>query len=569
MAGISTASSSSEPKTGHPQGLYTLFGAEAWERFSYYGMRALLVLYLTKAIGMDRKNALEIYGIYTGLVYITPLIGGFLADKFLGRRKAVLIGGITMALGHVAMAFEPLLYVALALLIVGNGFFKPNISTMVGGLYSENDNRRDSAYTIFYMGINLGALWSPIACGQLGETFGWHVGFSVAAIGMMAGLLQFGWGQPSLGTVGLPPKRGVDALPPAGAYREGAEASVAAVAPSKLGPADYRDVAIWSVGAAAVAWLGTVAGPYINRGLAAGGALLQAGLMGSLFVALLVGLFRGANWVEAKKLIVIMVLVAFNVFFWMGFEQAGGTMTLFADEATDLNAGPMTMFITAALVGACAYNFRRTTKDEPSGQALWKALFGMFVFLTLACVAIGVKCMVTHEPFKIGSSILQAVNPMVIVAFAPTFSKLWMWMDGTKYRLSIPAKMAVGMIVLGLGFIVLFAGQKVGQASGTKISIAWLGAVYFIHTLGELCLSPVGLSMVNKLAPARVSSLAMGAWLGSSAVANYLAGTLESRLEHWHVPIFGFLIFSSVGPALLLLLLTPWWLKPWMGEDAH
>jgi proton-dependent oligopeptide transporter, POT family len=521
-------------------------------------MRALLVLYLTKSIGMDRKHALEVYGVYTGLVYITPLIGGFLADKFLGRRKAVLIGGITMALGHLAMAFEPLLYVALALLIVGNGFFKPNISTMVGGLYSDTDNRRDSAYTIFYMGINLGALWSPILCGQIGESLGWHVGFAIAAIGMVAGLLQFGWGQPNLGNVGLPPSR----------VGKPSDASGAASAGASLNASDYRDVALWSTGAAGVAWLGTLAGPHLARLLERGGSVAQVALVALLFGSLLFGLFRGATAGEAKRLAVVIILVGFNVFFWMGFEQAGGTMTLFADDATDLDAGPMTLFVTALMVAACAYNFRMTTRDEPTGRTLWLLLFGMFVLLALACVGIGIRCAVTHKPFHIGSSILQAVNPMVIVAFAPTFSRLWVWMDGTKYRLSIPAKMAVGMIVLGLGFVVLFAGQKVGIASGTKISPAWLGAVYIIHTLGELCLSPVGLSMVNKLAPPRVASLAMGAWLGSSAVANYLAGTLESRLEHWHVPIFGFLIFSSVGPALVLLLITPG-LKKWMGENAY
>jgi proton-dependent oligopeptide transporter, POT family len=575
-----SSSKSAASSQGHPQGLYVLFGAEAWERFSYYGMRALLVLYLTKSVGMTKPNALEIYGIYTGLVYITPLIGGYLADKFLGRRKAVLIGGIVMALGHIAMAFPSLLYVALALLIAGNGFFKPNISTMVGGLYSEGDNRRDGAFTIFYMGINLGALWSPIVCGTLGESIGWHFGFSAAAIGMLLGLFQFGWGQKSLGSTGMPPGRieaakkladdaNESASTASGPHRSQTGTATADLALStnlSLNPADYTQVALWSGATVALAWLGTILGPKLGAALAAGGKPAQIALFGSLFGALIFGLFRGANAAEAKKLTVIIVLVMFNIFFWMGFEQAGGTMTIFADEKSQLNVGPVFLFLLSALVGACTVNFYNATKGENSGQALWKTLSGMFVLLTLAIVGMGIKLMVTGGTFELKASLLQAVNPMVIVALAPSFSKMWEWIDSTKYRLATPAKMAIGMLVLGLGFVVLYIGQKSGEASGVKISAAWLISVYVIHTLGELCLSPIGLSMVTKLAPIRVASLAMGAWLGSSAVANYLAGVLESKLESTHIPIFAFLIGSSCIPAVLLLILTPW-LKSWMGES--
>src|SRR3954447_20580279 len=200
-------------KTGHPPGLYVLFGAEMWERFSYYGMRALLVLYLTEHLKYVRKDALALYATYTGLVYLTPLIGGFLADKLLGQRKAILIGGIVMAMGHFAMAFQPLLSVALGLLILGNGFFKPNISTMVGQLYPQGDARRDGAYTIFYMGINLGAFFSPLVCGTLGERVGWHYGFAAAGVGMVFGLLVFSFMQRSLGTQGYPPGREIAVEP--------------------------------------------------------------------------------------------------------------------------------------------------------------------------------------------------------------------------------------------------------------------------------------------------------------------------------------------------------------------
>lgn len=535
---------------GHPKGLYTLFGAEAWERFSYYGMRALLVLYLTKSIGLTKDNALQIYGVYTGLVYVTPLLGGFLADKVLGRRKAVFIGGLVMALGHLAMAVPSLLYVALALLIVGNGFFKPNISTMVGGLYSDGDNRRDGAFTIFYMGINLGALWSPIVCGTLGEKVSWHVGFAAAAVGMTLGLLQFGWGQSNLHHTGLPPGR----APSPGAT-------------SVLARKDYTDIGIWTIGSCLVAWLGVLAAPFIGAALGVGGGAGGYAVLAIGVLALGYGLFNGASSQERKQLAVIVILCLFNIFFWMGFEQAGGTMTLFADQKTHRMIGPLGLVLAGLLVGACAYNFRLSTKNEPSGKGLWLTLSAMFALLTVGMFGAAAYVAIKGIQIEVPSSLFQSINPMVIVAFAPTFSRMWMWLDGTKYRLSIPSKMAVGMVVLGLGFVVLFAGQKVGEASGTKISMLWLVAVYVLHTLGELCLSPVGLSMVSKLAPARVASLAMGMWLGSSAVANMLAARLEHMLEGKDIPIYAFLVASSVLPALLLMALNPQ-LKKWMGTHA-
>src|SRR5579872_7342873 len=215
----------------HPIGLYTLFGAEAWERFSYYGMRALLNLYLVQHLHFARPDALGVYATYTGLVYLTPILGGYFADRVLGRRKAVLIGGILMALGHLAMAFEPLLHLALGLLILGNGFFKPNISTIVGGLYGDGDPRRDGGFTIFYMGINLGAYVAPLACGNLGEKVDWHFGFSAAAIGMAAGLAVFVWGQKFLAAVGMPPRK------------SGAAPTTAD--PQRLTRRDYVDVLAW------------------------------------------------------------------------------------------------------------------------------------------------------------------------------------------------------------------------------------------------------------------------------------------------------------------------------------
>jgi POT family proton-dependent oligopeptide transporter len=539
----------------HPPGLYVLFGAEAWERFSYYGMRALLVLYLVNQLKFPREQALVIYGTYTALVYVAPLIGGYLADRVLGRRKAILIGGLVMALGHLAMAFEPLLFPALGLLIVGNGFFKPNIVTIVGGLYEEGDARRDGAFTIFYMGINLGAFWSPIVCGLLGEKVGWHFGFSAAAVGMTIGLAQFIRGQRHLGTVGLPPKR-TAALE---------SAALPATAPAVLSKKDYFEVGIWTVVACGFVFLAlalwSVAGPSWGALTTSVKGVLAAGV----FSVFCFQLFRGASRTEVQQLIALIVLCCFNIFFWMGFEQAGGTMTLFADKQTERHASLATFVVVALAIALCGYNFWRSTRNETSGRALWVALSGMFAVLGVAFLGWGVWSLRGGSTPELPASLFQSINPLLIVALAPSFSLLWERLDSGRFRTSTPTKMAVGMVVLGLGFIVMFFGQSL--AGFGKVSPAWLAIVYAFHTVGELCLSPIGLSMVTKLAPARVSSLAMGFWLGSSAIANYLAGSLEGILERWHTPIYGFLIVSSIAPALLLLVLTPA-LKQWMHEKA-
>jgi POT family proton-dependent oligopeptide transporter len=562
-----TDGGSGDAPQGHPSGLYVLFGAEAWERFSYYGMRALLVLYLTKALGVPKEHALEIYGLYTGLVYLTPLLGGYLADKILGRRKAVLIGGILMGLGQIFLMFPATLTLALGLLIAGNGFFKPNISTMVGGLYREGDTRRDGAFTIFYMGINLGAFMSPIVCGFLGENVSWALGFGSAALGMALGLAQFVYGQGHLGGTGLPPSKKTDEkkeIGGSGPYREGAlPAGIRTV----LAPRDYIDVLIWCGSTAALVYGVLFAWNFVGPFWTAAPGAVKLGLLLAAVSVVFFQLYKGTSSSEKKEVSVIIILVAFNIFFWMGFEQAGGTMTLFADEQTNRHVGGLGMLFISAFVFLCAYNFRRSTKSELSGQMLWLTLTGGFVLLAVGIFGLGAFNLATGKTTLLPASLFQAINPLLIVALAPTFSNMWSKLDSGKFKSSTPTKMAIGMVLLGVGFMVLYVGQKLALSSGTQASAAWLAGVYFIHTLGELCLSPIGLSMVTKLAPPRVTSLAMGLWLFSSAVANYLAGILESLLTKVNVPIYGFLIVSSVGPAVLLLALTPL-LKKWMHGKA-
>ncbi|MFO0672881.1 MAG: peptide MFS transporter [Polyangiaceae bacterium] len=528
---------------GHPRGLYTLFGAEAWERFSYYGMRALLVLYMVNHLKFTRSDALEVYALYTGLVYLTPIAGGLLADKLLGRRKAVLIGGLVMAFGHLAMAFESLLYPALGLLIVGNGFFKPNISTIVGGLYEEGDPRRDGGFTIFYMGINLGAFFSPIVCGNLGEKLGWDYGFSAAAVGMALGLAQFVLGQKYLAKIGLPPKSTAD----------------------KLVHKDYVEVAVWVAAACALVFGVVYGGKLVAPMWATVPGVIKTILGVVAAGAVIAQLYRGASGEEMQRITVIIVLCMFNIFFWMGFEQAGGTMTLFADKQTNRELSGVGVMVIALFVGLGAYNIWRDTSDEKSGRALWLGLTGLFGLSALGLLGWGGLLLTGQKTTTIAASQFQTINPLIIVVLAPTFSRMWERLDSGRLKTSTPTKMALGMIILGLGFVVMFVGQKLSEKG--PVSPAWLAAVYAIHTVGELCLSPIGLSMVTKLAPPRVVSLAMGLWFFSSAVANYLAGTLESMLEKSHTPIYGFLVVASIGPAVLLLALTPL-LKKWMHGRA-
>lgn len=419
-------------RKGHPPGLYLLFTTEMWERMSYYGMRALLVLYMVDktrgGFGWDEKWALQIYGLYTGLVYLTPLAGGFIADRWIGQRKAVTIGGILMMLGHFLMAVpgEIAFYAALLLLILGNGMFKPNISTMVGGLYEPGDPRRDGAFTIFYMGINLGAFMSPLVCGTLGEKLGWHWGFGAAGVGMGLGLLAYLWGQNKyLGDVGLAP-----------AQRQ-----------AKAGEVERTSAKLTKE--------------------------------------------------EKDRIAVILILSLFVIFFWAAFEQAGGLMNLYTDQKVD------------------------------------RHVFG----------------------WEVPTTWFQAVNPAIIVMFGPVFAALWVWLGRHKKDPPTPMKMGIGLLLLSFGFVLMMAASKQSEAVG-KAGLYWVIGAYFFHTIGELCLSPVGLSMVTKLAPARYASLLMGVWFLSSAVANYVAGYIggfSKQLGEFQL-FTAIAVTTSIAGVLLLVL---------------
>ncbi len=416
----------------HPPALLLLFGTEMMERLSYYGMRAILVLYLVDksrgGLGWTQSDALSLYGTYTGLVYLSPLLGGFLADNVIGQRRAILLGGLLMVFGHLSLAFDGMafFYAGIALLIAGNGLFKPNMSSMVGSLYRPGDGRRDSAYTIYYMGINIGAFFAPLICGTLAEKIGWHWGFAAAGVGMTISLIMFVVFQNRLlGNVGLAPK------------------AASAVSQQPAAPFAKKDL---------------------------------------------------------QRMIVIIVLCTFSIFFWMSFEQAGGLMNLYTKSKVD------------RMVGG----------------------------------------------FEIPTSWFQTLNAGFIVIFGPIFSVLWGVLRSRKLEPSSGGKMGFGLVLVGVGFLFMMGASQQSAAVG-KASMFWVIAAYLFHTLGELCMSPVGLSMVSKYAHQRIVSLMMGVWFFCTGIANKLSGVIGGRAESMgeYQVFFLLVVATAVAGVVLMALAIP------------
>ncbi|HVF49653.1 MAG TPA: peptide MFS transporter [Pyrinomonadaceae bacterium] len=472
---------------GHPRGLTTLFFTEMWERFSYYGMRAILVLYMTKSLaegglGFDNKYAGLIYGTYVSSVYWTPLIGGWLADKVFGARRAVLMGGIVIACGHFSMVFNtlPNFFGGLALIAIGTGLLKPNISTMVGDLYSEKDMRRDAGFSIFYMGINLGAMIAPLVCGYLGQEIDWHYGFGAAGVGMVLGLLQYVFSGNRLKGVGEKP------VP-----KE--QPDIAQLDKAGDVGTDYLTMILAVVGGI----VGFAAGLYVGEGRIVSG--LFPGVVG-FFAGYIGGTVRHLGGEELKRVLVIFILFVFSILFWMVFEQAGSSLTLFADRLTRNN------------------------------------IFG----------------------WEFPSSWFQSVQPTFVILLAPVFAALWTRM-GTRQP-SSPGKFTFGLFFVGLSFaIIAFASTLTG--GGARVSPLWLVLVYMVQTFGELCLSPVGLSTVTKLSPARMVGLMMGVWFLSISIGGFIAGIatgfFNADSEGALVRLFGTFAAITIGAAVLLAVLTP------------
>ena len=494
---------------GHPAGLFVLFFTEMWERFSYYGMRALLTVFLITEIGKGgwewtNADAMQLYSWYTGLVYLTPLLGGIIADKFTGFRKAILLGALIMTLGHASMALEMVsptfFFIGLAFMILGNGMFKPNISSMVGQLYPDNSTKKDAGYTIFYMGINAGAFLGMLLCGYIGEKVGWHYGFGLAGIFMLFGMLQFYFGQKIFGSIGLePPKKDAPAV----------EKTADEIEDEKTPAHIVRD-----------------------------------------------------------RLIVVGVLMVASIFFFFAFEQAGGSMTVFAKDYTQRvlegSTGTIFKWVDAILtifpiliVSYVLYGL---------GKKIYKNYPLTIIFTAISFVIIWILGVwkvnreFSLEETEVTVSWFQILNSFFIITLASSFSKLW----EKVWNPSGPVKFAMGLALVGIGFVVLSIGaNSIPQGAATaSVSMIWLIMAYFFHTTGELCLSPVGLSYVSKLSPKRLAGLLFGLWFTASAIANFIAGQTGSYIdkisEAYSMSTF-FLIIAGIPmfAAVILLLVNP------------
>ncbi len=490
---------------GHPPGLAICFMTETWERFSFYGMKALLALYLAKHFLFGDHASFAVFGAYAALVYVGPVIGGYIADRYLGFRKAVTLGAILLVIGHLGMALEgapavessgvvvrdpfylQAFYLSLAFIIVGVGFLKPNISTIVGALYQQDDPRRDSGFTIFYMGINLGSFLATILCGYLGETYGWKYGFGLAGLGMLFGLLTFLWGQKYLEGHAEPPA-------PDDLKKR-----------SPIGLSVEWTIYLGAVAAIGAAWFMVQSFDLLGNMLSVFSAVVVAAILYFCF-------FR-CTPVERDRMLVALILTLFSVLFWALFEQAGSSMTFFADRNVD------------------------------------RVVFGM----------------------DIKASQVQSLNPMFIILFAPVFAALWIGLAKKGWEPSTPVKFALGIIQAGLGFLILVYGMQFADGNA-QVAFIWIALAYLLHTTGELCVSPVGLSMITKLSVQRVVGLMMGIWFLSSAAAQYIASLIaqgtsietaegqafdpHAALASYHA-VFEYIGYVGVGVGIILLLTSP------------
>ncbi|MBK9046372.1 MAG: peptide MFS transporter [Bacteroidetes bacterium] len=522
---------------GHPKGLYLLFFTEMWERFSYYGMRAIFILFMTKALFMSEAESSNIYGSVTGLVYLTPLLGGYIADKFWGNRKSILVGGILMAIGQFLLFFSgsavvdgaqsassiALMWGGLTFLIIGNGFFKPNISTMVGQLYPVNDSRIDGAFTIFYMGINMGAFFSPLICGGLGDTGNIHdfkYGFLAAGIGMVISTISF----ELLKNKHLVDPEGKPLGMPKAKMSAGTWGIILGSIAIIYALMNFQTIVAWIFGADAVAAEGTLAYTVAHLDLVA--YLIYTSMVVMPIVILT---DKSLTKDERERIIVIFILAFFVVFFWACFEQAGASLTLFADQQVDRNiqmsVSKYIIMISGAVLGFFLAKAFGWFFD-------WSKKFILGIQVVIGALLLGLTLYGTIGDFhmtEFPASWFQSINPLAIIVLAPVFTMLWGKLAGVNMEPSSPLKMALGLALVALGYVII-AYAVHGVDSNTKIAMFWLFALYIVHTMGELCLSPIGLSMVSKLAPLRLSSLLMGTWFLANAAANKFAGTLSALI---------------------------------------
>ncbi|HET8885886.1 MAG TPA: peptide MFS transporter [Salinimicrobium sp.] len=555
---------------GHPAGLFVLFFTEMWERFSYYGMRALLVLFLTSAIlnegwGWPREQALALYGTYTSLVYLTPILGGFIADKYMGYRNAVVLGAFIMTLGHASMAVpgDIALYIGLFLLVLGNGFFKPNMTSIISHLYERFPEKKDGAYTIFYMGVNAGAFLGILLCGYVGEQIGWHWGFGLAGIFMFFGMLQFYFAQNIFGSVGKKP------------VKEEEDLKITEDSDKRNPFTMFDKILIFVSAVIGLVWIindpvskiaGTMLFDFSFAGLDGSTAVILFALL--LFLILLVSRIVRYTKVTRDKMIAISIFAFFTVFFWAAFEQAGGSMTIFAADYTDRTlsgiwadvfrvSNTIITLVPLAIITWVLYKlFSQTFKN----YALSNIFLGTSFLIIWGIVLFMLYQQYMTDNPEVPASWFSVLNSLFIIVFAPLFAKLW----ESKYNPPAAVKYGAGLILLGVGFLVLAYGAY-GIPQGAQVaavSIIWLIFAYFFHTMGELCLSPVGLSYLSKLVPGRMIAFMFGIWYLAIAIGNKLAGTtggmIDKITENYSLATFFFMFFAiPAGAGVLVILMNP------------
>lgn len=563
---------------GHPSGLFVLFFTEMWERFSFYGMRVLLVLFLTAALtganpgmGWTAENAGALYSTYAMLLYITPIFGGIIADRYIGYRWAVVIGSIIMTLGHVTMFFEGelFLYLGLSFLVIGTGFFKPNMTSILSEMYKHFPQKKDGAYTIFYMGVNAGAFFGMMLCGYLASNMGWHYGFGLAAVFMGLGTLQFWLAKPLFGKIGEVPNKENTAQQDADLIEKGEKRNpfttldyVLIAFTTIAGLLFAFDAPLYTIGnidllpAMDLSFMGldVVRGMYV---------LIFVGLL--VFIGLVFSRLMRYDKVIRDRMIAVIIFAFFTIFFWMSFEQAASSLVLFARDSVDrsLEGSSLMIFNTINTLLTIVPLIFISWVLWILAKRTWKRAKATNIVLALTFLIVwGVALWMLNNEFskdasEIDPSWFSILNSFFIIAFASSVSKIW----DSKYNPPAAFKYGLGLIIMALGFGLLAYGSY-GIAEGVKVSMVWLILAYLLHTLGELCLSPVGLSYVSKLVPARMIAFMFGMWYLAIAIGNKLAGLLGGQIDNiteaYSLSTF-FLIFTIVPivAGVIVILLHP------------
>ena len=570
---------------GHPAGLFVIFFTEMWERFSFYGMKILLVLFLTAPFLSDnpgwewsRENALALIGTYSSLLYLTPIVGGWIADKITGYKWAVIIGCFIMMLGHAAMVFETTwsLYLGLALLVIGTGFFKPNMTSMISEMYKGKESKKDGAYTIYYMGVNAGAFFGMMLCGYLAENIGWSYGFGLAGIFMLGGLIQFWLAKDLFGSIGERPSKVHEVELPQNINEESPKEHDTTGATEKLNPFTSIDMVLIVLSS-----LGGVLYLFNDPLSKIGNINLLNFKIGSLdgsnvviltalvlFLYLIITRIGRYSKMVRDKIIAVSIFGIFTVFFFAAFEQSLGSMTLFARDYTAraLTGDSALIFkiidliLTVAPLAIITWVlyllFKKTYKKIPYSNVI---LALTFVFLWYV-VFYKINNEFSKDTTEVGASWFGILNSFFIITLAPLFSKWW----ESKYNLSVAMKYGIGLILLGLGFgILVFGTMGIPQGAKTaSVSMIFLILAYLMHTMGELCISPVGLSYLSKLVPGRMIGFMFGIWYLAIAIGQKAAGTMGGMIdkitEQYSLSTF-FLIFTLVpiGIGLVSMILNP------------